>query len=242
MYNLEKMTPTDMFACGAALRVLHEGCSSMEEVSSRTVNYLFENLAWHADEQACVLVRLFKTHPYGALEPELKSHVDRTLGKKVDPETKCLVLLGSAGIQPNWSSRRFSVGHKAIPLASPEAVASLPMVSQLINQLGLTVSSVLKPNKEIILDASEKTFGVFHVPEALGSPIIGAQHEFVEPYKVRSVLGYGGMLPSGDLFAVILFSRASISKQTAQFFQSLALHTKTALLHFDNGVIFSPRA
>lgn len=39
--------------------------------------------------------------------------------------------------------RAFSVAHKAIPLPSPRAVRGIPMISQLIKQLGLEVSAVI---------------------------------------------------------------------------------------------------
>ena len=45
------------------------------------------------------------------------------------------------------------------------------------------------------------------MPEAAGSPYIPAQEDFVQPVGIRSVLGFGGMLPGGDIFVVILFSR-----------------------------------
>ena len=50
-----------------------------------------------------------------------------------------------------------------------------------------------------------KTYNVFHVPEAFDNPLIPAQEDFVLPYRIKSVLGFGGLLPSGDIFAVILF-------------------------------------
>ncbi|MGE5296319.1 MAG: hypothetical protein ACM3VT_15965, partial [Solirubrobacterales bacterium] len=71
-----------------------------------------------------------------------------------------------------------------------------------------------------------RTFNVFHVPEAVGSPDIPEQAEFVIPHGVRSVLGFGGMLPGRDLFAVILFSQVPIPRSTAELFRPLALCVK----------------
>ena len=53
----------------------------------------------------------------------------------------------------------------------------------------------------------EKTWNVFHTEPAVGSPLIPAQDEFVVPHGVRSVLGFGDMLETGDLYVVILFSK-----------------------------------
>ena len=60
----------------------------------------------------------------------------------------------------------------------------------------------------------------------------------MRPYGVKSALGFGGMLPSGGLFAVILFSRAPISRETAALFQTVALNAKLAVLPFAAGPIF----
>ena len=56
-----------------------------------------------------------------------------------------------------------------------------------------------------------------------------AQDEFVVPYGVTSVLGFGGLLRSGELFAVILFSRAPIPEASALRFRAIALDVRSAL-------------
>ena len=81
------------------------------------------------------------------------------------------------------------------------------MVAQLIHQFGLPTASVLAPDPAIMLDLEQRTFNVFHVQQALGSPFIPAQANFVVPYGIASVLGFGGVLPAGDLVAVLLFAR-----------------------------------
>src|SRR5262249_11030000 len=94
----------------------------------------------------------------------------------------------------------------------------------------------------LLVDWEQRTFNVFHVAEAVGSPHIPAQAEFVIPHGVRSVLGFGGMLPSRDLFAVILFSRTPIPRGTAALFRPLALCVQLPLMPFVNGPVFAPNA
>ena len=60
------------------------------------------------------------------------------------------------------------------------------------------------------------------------------------PFGIESGLGFGGVLPTGDLFAVCLFSRVPISRTTAELFRPLALHVKLAVLPFDGGPVFTP--
>ena len=62
----------------------------------------------------------------------------------------------------------------------------------------------------LIGDMSKKTYNTFYVPESVGSPYIPTQDDFVIPNGIKSVLGFGGVLSSGELFVVIMFSKASI--------------------------------
>ena len=44
------------------------------------------------------------------------------------------------------------------------------------------------------------------------------------------MLGFGGMLPDGELFAVIISTRAAIPSSTAEMFRTIALNLKLGLL------------
>ena len=59
---------------------------------------------------------------------------------------------------------------------------------------------------------------------------------------MRSVVGFGGRLPSGDIFAVILFCRVSVPSETAELFPPLALNTLAACLHVDPEATFREEA
>ena len=128
---------------------------------------------------------------------------------------------------------------KATPLASAEMVATIPMVSRLISQFGLDVGAVLSPDPMLIGDLSQKTYNTFYIPEAVGSPYIPAQDDFVIPHGVKSVLGYGGVLSTGNLFAVIMFSKTSIPQQTVDGFKDLAAGTKEAIQSYVDGPVFA---
>lgn len=242
MFDLANFTLSDLTHNLTALRKLGIGAESMEETANRMVRYLYESLSGKGtDKHSCALVRLFITQPYGMLDVELQAIARTMLGEIPEsPTHKCLVLLGTAGDQPEWNTRKQSMGHQVIPLPSEQIISSIPMISQLINQLGVDVSWVLQPTPDMMLAVEQKTFNVFHVPEAVGSPYIPAQSTFVVPFQIKSVLGFGGLLPSGELFAVILFSRTYIPHETATLFKPYALAVKSALLPFDrDGAIFA---
>jgi signal transduction histidine kinase/ActR/RegA family two-component response regulator len=76
------------------------------------------------------------------------------------------------------------------------------------------------------------------VPQAEGSPFVPDQRDFVRPAGVRSVVGTGGLLPSGELCVVILFAKVEIPRVVAERFSGLALHVKQALLPFADGPLF----
>lgn len=241
MNDLTNFKMSDMIECSSSLRHLGKNSKSMEEASQNIVGYFYKNLKdMQGGKNACALVRFYKTHPYERLSPELIEFAKNILGPlPSSPEMKCLTLLATAGENPAWNSRKDSIGHKTIPLASEQMVVQFPMISSLIFRLGLEISEVVKPNPSMLVELQQKTFNVFHIPDALGSPYVPAQKDFVISYGVKSVLGFGGILPSGDLFVVIMFSKVYIPREVAELFKTLALSAKMAILPFSSGAIFS---
>ncbi len=237
MFDVATLAQDDIAQCGAALRQMDEGAGSMEEVANRVVRYLYDNMTdKQTGQRSFALVRLFKTHPYSELDPGLQQFAAGVLGSEPGPTTKCLTLLATAGSKDEWNSRKTSNGHKAIPLASAEMVKTFPMVSNLVKQLGLEVTDVLNPDPSMLVDTDQKTYNVFHVPTALGSDYIVAQDEFVKPEGIKSVLGFGGLLPSGNLFVVIMFGRVAISSPAASMFKPISPRVNQALVPFETNV------
>jgi hypothetical protein len=237
-YDVGNFTIREVTECGRAMRTIGLGATSMEEVAGRIVRYLHDTLIdGKTGERACSLVRFFKTHVYEGLDDELKNFALNMLGGSVPlPETKCFTLLGTVGENQEWNLRGTSKGHKAIPLPSEEVVHQIPMMRNLIKQLGLSVRSVVKPDQALLLDLEQKTYNVFLVPEALGSLYVPAQKEFVVPYGIKSVMGFGGMLPSLDIFVIIMFLKVPILREAADLFKNLTLNIKLALLPFEKTV------
>ncbi len=213
----------------------------MEETANNIVRYLYDNMEdAQAGGNACALVRFYKTHPFGQLDAGLQAFAQGILGKAPDsPDMKCLTMLATAGENPDWNSRANSNGHKAIPLASAEFVSQIPMIAQLISQFGIEMGSVLSPDPSVIGDLERRSYNTFYIADAVGSPYIPAQDEFVVPYGVKSVLGFGGVLSSGELFVVVLFSKVSIPRETADAFRDLAASAKEAVQLFVGGAVFA---
>lgn len=242
VHDMGAFSVNDMAECTRVVHRIGASATSMEAAARAMASYLYERTVdRRTDQRACALVRFFKTHAYSELDPGLQDYAGGLLeGRDAPPGMKCLVLLGTAGAEEAWNSRERSERHQAIPLPSPQVVERLPMISQLVRQLGLDVGSVVAPDPAVVMDLRERTCNVFYVANAEHSPYIPAQSEFVKRYGVRSVIGFGGMLPSGNLFAVILFSRVAVSRQRAELFKILAVSVKAAIVPFDGGAVFEP--
>jgi hypothetical protein len=235
-YDLQTFSVGEMLRCGLAIRKVTKEAATMEDAATAIVNHLYDECV---DERTgrptCALIRFYKTHPFGELDAGLQDFARRQLGHEPrSPSMKCLTLLASAGDRPEWRSRHRSKGHKAVPLPSEQMVEQAPMIAQLIRQFGLDVQQVLSPGPEILSDAKGKTYNVFYVEDAAGSPYIPAQAEFVEQYGVRSVVGFGGLLRTGDLFAVIMFTHVHVPPESAERFKSVALDIKSSLFRFQS--------
>ena len=241
--DLTKFGLSEMLRCSTELRRATKDAPTMEEAAQRVCRALYDELVTSDGSRACALVRCYKTHLYGKLDPELRAFAKAALqGRTPGPSMRCLTLLGSVGDEPSWNSRRTSVGHQAIPLPSADIVEKAPMIAQLIRQFGLELSDIVQPTIDLVRGLGGKTYGVFHVPEAVGSPYIPSQTDFVLKFGIRSVVGFGGSLPSGDHFAVILFARVPISSETADRFRNLALDVKSGFFLYREGEIFNSEA
>ena len=183
-------------------------------------------------------MRFFLTFPYGRLPDDLQAFARSMLpnGSEPWPGMRCLTLLGTAGDRPEWNARSASAGHKAIPFHSAKFIGAFPMLSNLIRQFGISIDNVINPSLAFFLEQGGRSFNVFHVPDAQNSPLVPAQESFVLPFAIRSVLGFGGPLPSGDIYIMVLFSRVSISADTAALFKTLSLSLKLATIPFERRV------
>lgn len=241
-YDLTKFDLGDMLKCSLRLREAATGAATLEASAQRVCRFLYDELHGPSLPRACALVRCYKTHSYSALDPELQTFARNALaGTPASPGMKCLTLMATVGQSAPWNSRHLSRGHRAIPLPSPEMVEKAPMISQLIKELGMDIGAVLEPSPEIVKELAGKKHGVFHVEDAVGSPYIPAQEEFVLRHGIRSVLGFGGMLFTGDLFAVILFSTVPVPASAADRFRTLALDVKSAFSRFNESTAFNQR-
>jgi two-component system, NtrC family, sensor kinase len=230
-FDLSDFSLVDMLQCGRGIRQAASSAATVGEAAQAMVEYLYRECGHPRAARSCALIRFYKTFSYVDLEPQLQSFAKRQLGD-LEPEDqmKVLTLLATIGQQPEWCDARQSVAHRAIPLPSAQMVEGAPMIAELIRELGLDIAEVVKPGRSSVKETEGRSYDVFHVEKAKGSPYIPAQAEFVERYGIRSVLGFGGLLGDGNFYSIVMFSKGAVSKESASRFRNIALDVK-AVLH-----------
>src|ERR1700681_1740188 len=167
-YDLTTFGLGEMLKCSPRLREIATGAPTLEAAAQRVCRFLYDELLGSEGERQCALVRCYKTHPFGSLEPDLQRFARAAMGVQQPWSTmKCLTLMATVGESAAWNSRHLSRGHRAIPLPSPEIVERAPMIAQLIKEFGIELSSVLQTSPEIVRELAGKRHGVFHVEDAL---------------------------------------------------------------------------
>ncbi|MCB8942099.1 MAG: sensor histidine kinase [Ardenticatenaceae bacterium] len=238
MYDLTAFTLNDMTTCGAALRQLGDSASSMEDAGNRIVRYLYDHLVDGEGERATALVRFFITRPYHTLPPDLQQHVNTLLAKPPDdPALKCQTLLATIGDNPAWHSRHNSRYYKVHPL-SKEIVDANPMFAQVSEIFGIVLEQAVTRDPELVLNLAHETYNILHVYDARDNQYVPDQVDFVIPYGIKSVLVMFSLLPSGNIFTVVIFTKATVPRELLDYFRPLTLNVKMAILPFDDTAVF----
>ena len=225
-FSLQQLTH-----CISRITDRQDTADSLEDVAGALVRDLVESLRDPVSgETSAALVRFFMTMPHESLDPARRDFIaQRFPDLRPRPDTKCLTLMGTVGDKPDWCEIERSAGHQSIPLMSAEWVDQIPMIARLFAEFGLDVEQVLRPGPDLMIEEENRGFRLFHVLDAGGSDFIPDQ-DFVSSHGIRSVLGFGGLLPTGHLFVVLLFSKARISRETANLFRAVALGVRMAIL------------
>ncbi len=238
MYDLRRIKMSDIIRLGIDIRTLGRDSGCMEGAARELVKYLYNIFSdARTGENQCALVRFYKTHNNAELPSALRTYVDRQLSGTIPPKWfKSLVLLATAGDCPDWNSRYTSRKHQAIPLLNHEVVSRIPLICNMIEQMGMELDTVIRDDAVRLPELSKKTFNVSCIANAAESPLVLEQEDFVKPYGLKSILGFGGVLPSGNLFLVVMFTRVVVHEDTARLLNTLPLNVKLLLLPFVNDV------
>ena len=241
--KIKELTLANVFELSQILKERCKELSSLEEIAQELMNTFCQVFITDSGKSAFVLSRFFKSCIYEELPDDIKIYIQHQEGKEEVPaQNKYLTLLGTSGDLEEWKCRKESKDHQVLPLYDYKTTNNIPMLSALINQIGFDIFEAVKHDKNIIINKinmEEHDFGIFCVEEARGSKHIPKQAEFVEPFGIKSVIGFGGVYKTDNIYAIIVFSREKISSEKAKMFLSLNPSVKlTTLRHEMTGNIF----
>ncbi|ADB34393.1 protein serine phosphatase with GAF(s) sensor(s) [Kribbella flavida DSM 17836] len=230
-YDFAAFGLSDMVRMAAELRTLAEAADGFVPAAEGVVRHLRDGFLDENGEPVLEVVRLLSTRRFADLDDEQQRIARSRTEGVADPDLRCLTLDASAGRRPVWNDRTASRVHRVVPLISTETVTTAPLISALVSALGLRAEDVVAGS----VRAEHERFGVFHVQQAVGSERLPDQ-DFVRDHDIASVLGFGGVLPGGNVFCVVMFSRATIPVEAADLFQPVAVSVRAGLLtHAHNG-------
>jgi DNA-binding CsgD family transcriptional regulator/GAF domain-containing protein len=219
--SINELTLQKVFEFSAHTKKHTAGLSTVEDVCQSLTQSLYQTFSNSNGQSEFALCRIFKSCSFGDFPKELKTHIRQKTKTRLVNETKHIALLGTFGETKEWCSISNSKNHKALPLNDPNAIKNFPMMLALFNQIGFEISQNQKTGPILFLKKEDHDFGLFLVEKAEGNSLIPDQEDFVIPLGIKSVFGFGGMFSTGNIFAVIIFSKKRIKKNQAEIFHSL---------------------
>jgi two-component system NtrC family sensor kinase len=228
MAHASSFTVSDLETFSRDLRGLAPGAADMTVVAQRATDYLYEHLRTDDGEPECLTVALYKTQLLATLPGRLQ-RLARQADPTADGGTACLTQLATTGFeQPDPEP-----GSIVRPL-TPAAFEEQPILVSLLVEMGLDVDAALDPQRALSAGVHRKDLDLFLV-EDLATDDWTADADVRQQtvaLGLRSMLGIGGGLPSGDLFLLFWFSHVPIDRRSADLLRSLAPAIKASLIPF----------
>jgi hypothetical protein len=197
----------------------HRGdLTSFETAAQMICQTVYESYTDDAGQPLFALVRVFRVGSAADAPPDVTLPPDETSRYWVS-------LAGTAGVEAAWNHRQKSQGHSAIP---ERMARQAPMLRALFGQIGLHWGESEGRSLKIQY-AEDLRVNYFYIPQALGSPYIVAQSDFVEPYGIKSVIGFGDAFLIDAAYVCVLFSRAEIDQTRADALVKMAPFVGTLL-------------
>ena len=226
MTGLSSFTIDDLEVCSRELRVLGAGAVNMQESAQRVTEHLFDRLRGRASRSECALVSLHKTHQHRALPLDLHAVV-RDVDPTVEDEDLCLVRMSMAS-----DERVSGTLGSTTPLTATTSHAQ-PVVAAMLSAMGVQLGSLPDPISVIKSGIHRRSIDAFVVPAFRESELLtGAVRAELDSIGVQSAVGFGGWLPSGNLFMIFALGRVAIAERSARLLGSLAPSIRASLAPF----------
>ena len=224
--RIEETSPMDVMDLWASVEPEVNAATSLEKAAQALATALHTHLS-----ESTVLTRVFVTADLAHLPDDNRRFVqalaDRSgAADQLQDSTPVLSLVGTYGSEPQWNDRRRSEGHAGIPLISAAFVDDIPMISYLLQALGLPLDWMERGGSNVVQRTIGQSAGLFFVENAAlatdeqGRKVIPAQ-DFVIDHGVGSVFGISGAYSGDEILVVIAFCTEEFPKAVAERFLPL---------------------
>jgi hypothetical protein len=221
MITLRNSTTAEIsqFGRNLFLKWRDDTLQNFEQAAQAWAQTIYETFREPGGNSTFALVRMFRIDEYAKLPPTLRAKA------KAD-WPYVIALAGTYGDEVAWCARQRSNGHQVL---DPEVKS--PMVWAAIQSIGLTWGPATSEALAMQQDTALSKY--FYVPDAIDSPYVPAQDEFVLPYGIKSVIGFGIRFLSNCAYMALCFSKVPLVEADVEKFVSLLPFVSTSLAAFD---------
>lgn len=215
------------------------GCralASFEAASQYICRTIYDRIRTIDDVPLFALIRVYRLVRVDDLPADLRSLVGT--GEKFG-----IALMGTYGKLPEWRDRTKSEGHKVIPINSVMIPAKIPMFEQLlINDMEVDLKHLYSTG-DVVESLGRPGGGTFLIKDAVTSPQIPIKDNFVIPHQIKSLVGFGGMVPDtqsrSTLYMLIGFTQLPVTPELAKDLYQLQPYVAIGLDTTTTNRIFS---
>ncbi len=221
MITLRNSSPVEIsqFGRNQFVKWRNDTLQNFEQAAQAWAQTIYETFREPRENSTFALVRFYRIEKYDNLPPDLRAKA------KAD-WPYAIALVGTYGDEVAWCARQKSKGHQVL-----DAESTAPMMRAAIQSIGLTGGPATSEALAMQQDAALSKY--FYVPDAIDSPYVPAQDEFVLPYGIKSVIGFGIRFLSRCAYMALCFSKVSLAETDVEKFVSLLPFVSTSLAAFD---------
>jgi serine phosphatase RsbU (regulator of sigma subunit) len=229
---------SDVVAYCTGVRDATTGATTMEDAATRMVRYLRSAFRTTHGRSAFRLGRFFNTAPWADLPDDLRAAVRPAGSAGPEPAgVRSLILLGMDGERPEWRNRREPAGLPPMLLESVTTAAANPLLTTFVREVGIDLEVFVHGHRDE-RDRRRSDFGVLHIEDATDPARMPLQ-DFVAEHGIRSIVGFGWLQPTGNVAALVLYSRVRIDADAALMLRIIGASLKLALLPFTEAPMFA---
>ena len=238
--NLGQLSAIEIKKFSKKIKDKCSGHAFMEESVLEATKLFYHSFVTGNGSSPFALVRIFKSCSYQELPDDVQSYIqNKVTTESIASQSRYLTLLGTWGDLEAWCDRKKSGNHIAFPMDDPQFSHKYPMIAALLTQI--CEHSLCEENEgtDFFKNDQHKNYGFYCIEDAGDETSIPEQTNFVNTHSIKSVVGFGGKFSSGNVYAIIIFSKEAIRKNTAKSFLAINPAIKQIMLPFEiEGNIF----